>query len=248
MTQIITAAINRYKSRKYWRHFSSWITNTELDLTIEWLYFLTRGGVKAVYDVGAADGRFAAACAKLNNIESVVAFEPGSEAFVQLDELTRKFHKLVVVPVALGAKTEPQVFYVAKDRRTSSCLPPNDALSELYPGKGLQQETTVEVETLDVAVRKRQLPPPDIIKLDTQGYELEVLRGGAKTMETVSFCIVECCYEPLYTGAPLIGDVFEYFKQLGWRNVGTAPSSRSSNGKPVYTDLVFASRRGLACL
>jgi FkbM family methyltransferase len=248
MTQIITAAINRYKSRKYRKHFCSWLTSSELDLAIEWLYFLTRPRIKTVYDVGAADGRFAAACAKLKNIESVVAFEPGTEALVHLGKLTQRFDKLVVAPVAVGAKAGPQTFYVARDGRASSCLPPNDALSTLYPGRGLERERIVEVEALDAAVIKRQLPLPDIIKLDTQGYELEVLRGGTKTMETASFCIVECCYEPLYASAPLVGDVFEYFRELGWRNVGTTPSSRSANGKPVYTDLVFASHRGLACL
>lgn len=243
MTRFVANATNRYKARKYQNHFLHALTDAELDLSIEWLYFLTLPNIKVVYDVGAADGNFSATCAKLSNIEAVVAFEPGLEALDSLYHLAKETSKIRAMPVALGPSCGMQTFYLTKDGRASSCLPPDAKLERLYPGRGLKEQVTVEVKTLDYAIEQTHLPLPDIIKLDTQGYELEVLAGAQQTLEHVSFCIVECSYEQLYDDAPLIGDVFKFFSDRDWSNVGTAPASRSGTGKPIYTDLVFASAK-----
>ena len=242
MIRFLKTGINYYKLRRYARHFAALPSPTQLELVMEWLYFLTLPNIKVVYDVGAADGSFSAACAKLLNVEAVVAFEPGAEAVARLNELPATAPKITVMPMALGSRSGTQSFYMTEDGHSSSLLPPQEALEQLYPGRGgVEKETLVEVSTLDSIIARFQLPPPDVIKLDTQGYELEILSGAAHGLATASFCIVECCYERLYAGAPLVGDVFAFFSELGWRNVGTAPVSRSACGKPVYTDVLFAS-------
>lgn len=246
-TRLVANATNRYKSRKYQSHFLRALTDAELDLSIEWLYFLTLPDIKVVYDVGAADGDFSTACAKIGNIEAVVAFEPGAEALVRLQRLPIKEPKITVVPVALGSRCGKQSFYSTRDGRSSSLLPPQAIIEELYPGRGgVAEESSVEVKTLDSTIYDCHLPPPDLLKLDTQGYELEILLGATEALASSSFCIVECCYEQLYAGAPLIGDIFAFFSSRGWLNVGTAPSNRTTEGKPVFTDLVFAAPKASA--
>jgi FkbM family methyltransferase len=242
MLRFLKTGINYYKLRTHARHFAALPSPTQLELVIEWLYFLARPNIKVVYDVGAADGSFSAACSKLANIEAVVAFEPGAKALTRLNKLSLSATKITVNPVALGARSGTQSFYMTEDAHSSSLLLPRETLEELYPGRGsVEKQTLVEVGTLDSTIARFQLPPPDVIKLDTQGYELEILSRAESALASASFCIVECCYEQLYAGAPLVGDVFAFFSDLGWLNVSTAPVSRSALGKPVYTDLLFAS-------
>jgi hypothetical protein len=109
----------------------------------------------------------------------------------------------------------------------------------------VKKSIEVPVETLDEIRSSMNLPYPDLIKIDTQGYELEVLAGATDVLSRASFCIVECCYERLYENAPLISDIITLFSALGWFNVGSGPALKASSGRPVFVDLIFASERGL---
>jgi FkbM family methyltransferase len=239
------AAIAVYKSRKYRRHFNTKPNVRELDLMLDWLYFLTLPPVKVVYDVGAAEGVFSSGCSRIINIQKVVSLEPNPVMAPALNELARQSAKSIYVPVAAGRVKGSHLFHVTADGHASSCLTPLESLDRIFPGRGVKKSIEVPVETLDEIRSTMSLPYPDLIKIDTQGYEREVLTGAADVLSRASFCIVECCYEKLYENAPLISDIETIFIEIGWRNVGSGTALKAPSGRPVFVDLIFASERGL---
>jgi hypothetical protein len=59
-------------------------------------------------------------------------------------------------------------------------------------------------------IEQNILPVPDIIKLDVQGFELEVLKGMDKYLSQVSYLIVEVSFKEYYHGQPLFLDIANY--------------------------------------
>lgn len=248
LSDLAQAGIATYKSRKYRRQFTSQPNVQELGLLLDWLYFLTLPSVRVVFDVGAAEGGFSRGCSKITNIQKVVALEPNPAMAPALNELMQQSSKSVYLPCAAGRARGSHVFHVTEDGHASSCLAPLASLARIFPGRNVKKSIDVPIETLDEIRSSSNLPYPDLIKIDTQGYELEVLMGASDVLAHASFCIVEGCYEKLYEGAPLISDIVIFFSALGWRNVGTGPALKSPSGRPVFVDLIFASERGLGIM
>jgi FkbM family methyltransferase len=246
MIRFLKTSINYYKLRRYARHFAAFPSPNQLELIMNWLYFFTLPTIRTVYDIGAAEGQFSAACAKLKNTSRVIAFEPVPAAAEHIRTLSSKAKKITAVEVALGSSSGSVPFFLTSDGHSSSLLRPAETLSQFFPGREFDSTISVRRDTLDGVVAEEVLPLPDILKLDTQGYELEVLKGATRCLERAAFCVVECSYMRTYEDAPLIWDVCAFFAQAGWLNVGTSPSLNGPDSKPVQVDLVFASKRGIA--
>ncbi|MBV8602327.1 MAG: FkbM family methyltransferase [Candidatus Eremiobacteraeota bacterium] len=66
-------------------------------------------------------------------------------------------------------------------------------------------------------IRTGEIPPPDVLSMDTQGSELDILRGGEQTIERHTVAIVsEVEFVALYEGQPLFGDICKYLDERGF--------------------------------
>ena len=123
-----------------------------------------------VYDVGAQAGFHAMVCSLLVGLEgTVVAFEPNPANLSSINQQLRvnKVSNTLVMDCALGEHVE---------------------LARLDITGGSKQgfvtktgEVAIEVKTIDSL--SGTLPPPDLIKIDVEGYEEQVIRGGLKTIK-----------------------------------------------------------------
>jgi FkbM family methyltransferase len=74
--------------------------------------------------------------------------------------------------------------------------------------------------TLDAVRRLKNFPPPDMIKMDVQGAELDVLKGAVETLSTVKHVILELQVVEYNKGAPLKDDVIAYMDTQGFDCLG----------------------------
>lgn len=135
-----------------------------------------------VLDVSACTGSYIEAVLELSPNAKIHAFEPSPNS---LDILNEKFHKLEQVkiyPFALGEKNSERILYANS---------PGSALSSFSKRRlqhinlEFEHKDLVQVKTLDDWC-KSQLITPNLLKIDVEGHELEVLRGGLTTLKNIS--------------------------------------------------------------
>ena len=73
-----------------------------------------------------------------------------------------------------------------------------------------------KLSTLDSVLAGTLFNQPDFIKIDTQGYELEILKGGTKTLTAAEFVLLEVSFLDIYKNSPLVADVMTYMQQQGF--------------------------------
>ncbi|MBN42914.1 MAG: hypothetical protein CL573_05430 [Alphaproteobacteria bacterium] len=127
-----------------------------------------------IYDIGAAGGAITPYPDGPRSWAPVVGFEPHPVSYKQLIDADTPEH-VTLLNVALADRDGPITFYAGKEKqRTKSSLRPID-----YTGSK-SEEITIDAVTLDSAPERLGIPPANFIKLDTEGAEDLVMRGGEK--------------------------------------------------------------------
>ncbi len=201
---------------------------------------LARERIDTVLDVGANTGQYARALRKLGFAGTIVSFEPLAAAYAQLEANARADGRWVTSPYALGASEGNGTIHVAGNSWSSSLLPMLPAHTEAAPASAPVGTTTIEIRTLDSLVA--QLCPAAqriFLKIDTQGFTLEVLRGAQQTLASVFALNVELSLTPLYAGEPLIDAIVSYLRQQHFRPVHLVPEFVTESGEQLQVNGLF---------
>jgi FkbM family methyltransferase len=202
------------------------------------------GNDLVVYDIGAADGVFSSCLAKLANVQAVHAFEPISSAFAELSARMQAHTQVTCHNVAVGDINGQTKIWVREGHRDSSSLLKMQELhKEEFPGLYAEYPECVTVVRLDDYVREKRLPPPDVVKIDVQGYEDRVLHGGHDTIGKADYCILEISFLSLYNCSPLFDDIYGQMRALGFRLVGVTGEAFGQSGRQLQVDGIFQHER-----
>lgn len=79
----------------------------------------------------------------------------------------------------------------------------------------------------------------DLLKLDVQGYELEILRGSGTWLHRTEMVLLEASLIPTNRGCPLIGEVFEFMSAQNFRLLDFCSQIRRKDGALWQMDLLF---------
>ena len=171
-------------------------------------YTLKRYGayIKNVSHIGGHIGEEAMLYSQNKNIERLYYFEPVSFLFNDLVKNTEKFNFIRCFNYALGSENRKNKIFIpanSKDTASSSMLEPRPS------------DITFEKEEIIDEVRfdSLNLIDCDLVVIDTQGYELEVLKGFGEKIKIVNFFIVEVELIESYIGRALMNEIDEFFKQ-----------------------------------
>ena len=192
-----------------------------------------------VVDVGANVGQFAVASAKLFRGVTVISVEPDPQIAKQLKENVKRLPVDVVV-VALGEQTGQAAFHVNRDSQVSSLLPLGSDRECDFPDSKVIGRITVNVETLDTLFSDRILKAPILLKLDVQGFEEQVLRGGGAFLQRVQWVVVEVAFGNLYEGEADFASILKLLEDKGLiftRPVNWFTSPRT--GEVIEMDALF---------
>jgi len=154
----------------------------------------------------------------------------------ECDRLSSQAHELFtrsIYPLFVGGRDGESEFHLYQSKGDSSALQPNPRYAELIGGPGFAIEKTLSVKTtrLDSFFSANpDLPRPDMIKLDTQGTELDVLKGALNCLETCSMVETEVEFFPMYKDQPLFHDVMGFMLDQGF--------------ELLYLNRVFSQRKG----
>lgn len=173
---------------------------------------------RTVLDVGANKGQFAVFALGLWPGCRVVAFEPLPGPFAKARAATSAYAERVrLEQVAVGSAEGTAEIRITSRDDSSSILPLSDTARRAFGVADTGRVERVPVRTLDALVGGADLRAPVLLKIDVQGYEMEVLRGATATLRRLAAVYVEQSYVPLYEGQPLAAEVAGLLAEAGFR-------------------------------
>lgn len=183
---------------------------------LDYLLSLNEKGIKpqVIYDIGSCVLHWTNEAQRIWPDAKYVVFE-GMDAV----EFLYKERNLDYNIGLLGAEDGREVDFYCNEYHPggNSYYKENDTLN---PGSaeyfGEFNRRRLKTVTLDTAVKYHGFPPPDFIKMDVQGAELDILKGAAETLKTVKYVILECQRVEYNKGAPLYQTVIDYMDSLGF--------------------------------
>ena len=171
-----------------------------------------------VLDVGANQGQFASTIRSAGYKGNIVSFEPLTDAHTALLRASTDDSKWHIHPrCALGDQNGEIEINIAGNSVSSSILPMlqthlNSAPESLYQGK-----ETVTIYTLDsVARRYLKTAHAPFLKIDTQGYEWQVLEGAREILPQIQGVLLELSLLPLYEGQHLWREIIDWLEAEGF--------------------------------
>lgn len=180
------------------------------------------GGYDLVFDIGANNGQFAHELREFGYRGRIVSFEPLSAAHRRLSRAAARDPMWQVAPrAALGAAKSATTINVSGLPASSSLLTMKRSHENAAPGSASVGQENVDVVALDdVASEWLEGTRRVFLKIDTQGFELEVLKGAVKTLPRIEGALLELSLVELYDGQPLWTEVIEWLGQHNFELVG----------------------------
>jgi FkbM family methyltransferase len=197
----------------------------------------------AVLDVGANIGQFGDELLSLGYRGKLISFEAIPTVHSQLVEHARaKSTSWIVAPcAALGGRRGSIELNISGNVLSSSVLPMHEAHVSAAPTSKYVDRQTVPMERLDQLARALVPESANLyIKIDTQGYELEVLKGATALLPKTSGLQVELSLAPLYEGAPTFMEMVGFLQESGFEPYGMVPVFRDvATGRLLQVDGYF---------
>ena len=178
---------------------------------------LKRLEINLVLDAGASDGGFGLELRSAGYTGKIVSFEPLPAPFESLQGRLKHDATWTAFPWALGDACVETKMFVTRDDKCSSLLKPLDRQTTAYAGSAVSGTAMVQIKTLDSIysdIRSRGDRP--FLKIDTQGYEMHVLRGARKTLDSIVGLQIELSLVQLYEGNPSYTDMLNFMEECGF--------------------------------
>jgi len=192
-----------------------------------------------VFDVGGNEGQTVRSFEKNLPHAIIYSFEPSPASFEKLKTASRS-KTISFWNLALGSTCGQKTFLENTLSEMSSFLP----LGERGWGK-VEKETLVMVTTVDQFCAEHHIDYIDVLKTDTQGYDLEVFKGATGMLEKgkVGMIFFEVNFSEMYKGAPHFEETFHFLNQHGYyleHLYGIAHLNQA-----IWTDALFVHKKFL---
>ncbi|MDR3491455.1 MAG: FkbM family methyltransferase [Gammaproteobacteria bacterium] len=194
----------------------------------------------AMIDVGAYHGDFTERLLSTKNITKSHLFEPNTEHYNYLENKFADNKNISIYPYALGNEMGIKNFNCSQDDATGSLLQYHDKYHHENSGKTVRS-FSVDVTTLD-DVYAKYFPNDRIglIKIDTQGFDLEVLKGAEKLIkEQKPWLVIELNFLPFYASQAPINSIFNWLVNAGYSLGGFFNDHYSKDKWLAFADGIF---------
>lgn len=207
--------------------------------------FMSYLAVDTVIDVGANYGQYSSSLRRNGYKGSLISIEPISSAhraLIKLSSNDSSWH--IANQSAVGSKPGFTTLNLSQNSSSSSVLPINSIHVNAEPKSQYISSETVPIDTLDSILKSFVFKNSTFLKIDVQGFELEVLKGSDELLQFASGILIELSLVQLYEGQPLWLEIISYLEKYdfilwGIYNGFTDPTS----GRSLQINAMFVSNR-----
>ena len=168
---------------------------------------LKKLNINYIFDVGSHRGESIDYFIKLKNLKKIQSFEPQKDIFLVLKKKYKNNNKVILNQIALSQNENYKDFYINDLSSTSSFSRlnkkslwlkiKNKILNKKNP---IINKIKIRSITIDKFIKQKKIKKIDLLKIDTEGHELEVLKGALKTIKEhkVKFILIELHFSKMY--------------------------------------------------
>ena len=191
-----------------------------------------------IMDIGANVGQTVARFRKAFPSATIHSFEPGTDTFQTLSQNVATDERVSAWNCAVGASAGKQTFQENTNPDMSSFL----SLSSTGWGE-VNRQSLVEVTTVDAFLEENRISHVDILKSDTQGYELEMFKGAEQAMRgnRIGLVYFEFIFSDMYKHLPGFDEVFRHLVDRNFSLVALY-DFHYQNRLASFADVLFVNR------
>jgi FkbM family methyltransferase len=187
-----------------------------------------------IFDVGAYSGEFSKLCRRQWPLAKLICFEVLPHRVQELRRWCEQDGKAVVIESLLGAEAKNAVPFHEMETASSVF---EEHIAQVAPVR------FYPMQTIDEIVASTEFEAPNFLKLDVQGYELEVLKGAQRTLSQVSVVLAEVNLIDIHKGAPLLDELLLFMRDKGFVTYDICGLARRPLDKALWqADFIFVPR------
>lgn len=207
---------------------------------------LERNRIDLVIDVGANDGQFASKLREIGYGGRICSVEPVSRCHASLEARAAADPNWSVHRTAMGRAPGTATINIFEASDFSSFLKPNGFGQSTFDKMKIAASEEVPVQTLDAFMNEHVAPEARVfLKMDTQGFDLEVFAGLRDRIGQVSAIVSELSLTPIYEGMPDFLQALAEFRRRGFSVSGMFPVNRAADLSLIEMDCCFVRAVGL---
>lgn len=188
---------------------------------------------KTIVDIGAYHGEWTKEMQIIFPNSSFLMVEPMSEKADLLKEIaTQSNGKIWFEQALLAAQADQEVVFHQSETASS-------ILSEHKENDDFEK-VTKKTTTLSLLLEKNKIDKIDFLKIDTQGYELEILKGATEVLKNTDVVLLEVSLLDIHKNVPLVHEVCSFMYQYGFVTYDICSFTRRPLDRALWqSDFIF---------
>ena len=197
--------------------------------------------INKIFDVGANTGGYASSMRSAGYVDNIISFEPVKEAYDQLAKRAIHDTKWKTKNIALGNNDGSSIINVSQNLVSSSIAEMSSLHVDSAPDSVYVRKEEIKIHKLDtiffdLADKQDKI----ILKIDTQGFEKNVIDGAEKSLPLISGLQLEMSLVPLYNNELLFPELLRYLNDRGYSLYSLENGfSNPESGQLLQVDGIF---------
>lgn len=206
--------------------------------------WLQNRGIKSVLDIGANTGQFANRINEILPNVNIVSFEPIKKCYNELLQNTSNIN-IKAFHCALGDVEEQMEINISAHSPSSSLLKMADLHTEVFTGTNFVETELISVKRLDSVFSNLNIEGKFMVKIDVQGFEDRVIKGGLETLKKADCILIETSFEELYKDQLLFDGIYKLLIGIGFEFHGNYTQAiNKQDGRILYAESLFINSIG----
>lgn len=177
--------------------------------------------IDTVFDIGANEGQYAKQLRDLNYKNRIISFEPLISTFTILKKNSKSDLKWDVFNYGLGSEEGSMKINISENSYSSSLLEILPKHIDAAPSSRYINHELVTIKTMDSVFNNFCDQTNSVyVKIDTQGFEKEVLKGSTNSLSNINIIQLEMSLTPLYKNESLFHEMFDFLTSNNYKMIG----------------------------
>ena len=205
-----------------------------------WAWIRSTTNIRTVIDIGAHVGGYSEFLGRYFQPAAIYAFEPLASCQPRLQQLAEQLGNMRVFQIALDDHEGEETFWENDYGPSSSLLHVSDIHKQAFPHTENESRSTVKVARLDDMLDASTLGRDVLIKIDVQGVEDRVIRGGRAVFGAAEMVLIEMSFLQMYEQQPIFDEINDLLRECGLRLAGFKNQiDEPQTGQPLFAHCLY---------